>query len=343
MAPPPPQRTSLPVLPASAPARAAEPAPGIPLPPMRPRSLAAAPALELPAAALAAKALEAAPNALAETLETAPGSPAEAPETASGPAAKPAAEPAPNATAAWDRAVEGWARDAVPVPAAADPAPAGPLPAETPGEATGAPSGPAPRLALAPPPRPALMRPAPAGPTGSGKPGMVCRDPRVIGRRKPLISHAAMPCGIAEPVLVETIDGIALRPAATLGCGTARALADWVSGVLRPATRRHLQDSPTALRIFGAYACRTRNNRKGARISEHARGRAIDIGAVLLAGGGRVSVKEHWGKGARGALLKAARKGACGRFTTVLGPGSDRHHADHFHFDTAQRRTTWCK
>jgi hypothetical protein len=32
------------------------------------------------------------------------------------------------------------------------------------------------------------------------------------------------------------------------------------------------------------------------------------------------------------------RRSACARFTTVLGPGSDGYHENHFHVDLAQRR-----
>ena len=32
-------------------------------------------------------------------------------------------------------------------------------------------------------------------------------------------------------------------------------------------------------------------------------------------------------------LVGALRTTACGYFTTVLGPGSDAAHAEHFHFD----------
>ena len=32
------------------------------------------------------------------------------------------------------------------------------------------------------------------------------------------------------------------------------------------------------------------------------------------------------------------REGACAYFTTVLGPGTDAAHADHFHLDLRQRK-----
>jgi hypothetical protein len=37
------------------------------------------------------------------------------------------------------------------------------------------------------------------------------------------------------------------------------------------------------------------------------------------------------------------RKAACGPFNTVLGPGSDPFHGDHFHLDTARGRGPYCR
>jgi hypothetical protein len=87
------------------------------------------------------------------------------------------------------------------------------------------------------------------------------------------------------------------------------------------------------------YACRTRNSVKGAKISEHGRGRAIDIAAFQLRNGSEISVLKHWGQGGNGKALSKIHRAACGPFGTVLGPKSDRHHRDHFHFDTARYRS----
>ena len=37
-------------------------------------------------------------------------------------------------------------------------------------------------------------------------------------------------------------------------------------------------------------------------------------------------------------LRESLRESACGRFTTVLGPGSDGYHEGHIHLDMAERR-----
>ncbi|MCB1521516.1 MAG: extensin family protein [Hyphomicrobiaceae bacterium] len=40
------------------------------------------------------------------------------------------------------------------------------------------------------------------------------------------------------------------------------------------------------------------------------------------------------------AFLRTLHKGACGIFTTVLGPEANKAHHDHFHFDLAKRRNS---
>ena len=42
-------------------------------------------------------------------------------------------------------------------------------------------------------------------------------------------------------------------------------------------------------------------------------------------------------------FLRAIRDGACGIFGTVLGPESNAAHRDHFHFDAAERRKSYCE
>ena len=92
----------------------------------------------------------------------------------------------------------------------------------------------------------------------------------------------------------------------------------------------------------------TGNGVSGAKLSEHARGNAIDISAFKIEGRGWIEVGGiHFGAEQR--FLKAIRASACGPFTTVLGPGSDAYHSDHFHLDLAERnkrgksRGLYCK
>jgi hypothetical protein len=93
------------------------------------------------------------------------------------------------------------------------------------------------------------------------------------------------------------------------------------------------------LQVMGHYSCRPRNNQAGARLSEHGKGHAIDIGALVLADGSRLSVAGDWPDGA----LRDTHRAACGIFNTTLGPGSDGFHEDHLHYDTASGRGPYCR
>ncbi len=82
---------------------------------------------------------------------------------------------------------------------------------------------------------------------------------------------------------------------------------------------------------------------RGAKVSEHGRGKAIDISGFVLADGSRLSIAKDWRRN-NGKMIKAAHKSACGTFGTTLGPGSDGYHEDHLHFDTANYRSgSYCR
>ncbi|MBL4916394.1 extensin family protein [Szabonella alba] len=165
--------------------------------------------------------------------------------------------------------------------------------------------------------------------------GSVCGDPAIRGESVPRITGRVGGCGIEEPVRVTEVDGVRLSTAATLDCDTAKALRFWVTNGLKPAFGRN---EVSTLRIAAHYACRTRNNRPGARISEHGRGKAIDIASIILADGREISILRDY-RSRAGAPVRQAHKAACGPFGTTLGPGSDRYHNDHLHFDTASHRS----
>ncbi len=95
----------------------------------------------------------------------------------------------------------------------------------------------------------------------------------------------------------------------------------------------------TGLRIAASYACRTRDSIPDAKMSEHAFGDAIDISAFRV-DERWIDVKSGWSsEGDDKDFLASVRQSACGPFTTVLGPGSDSFHTDHFHLDMIKRRT----
>ena len=172
---------------------------------------------------------------------------------------------------------------------------------------------------------------------------MVCRDPRLRGDPRPTVVGHLIGCGILNPVKVSEIAGIKLSTPATLDCRTARTFANWVTGVAVPAATEILGRRLTRVTIYGSYSCRTRNHKQGAKLSEHAKGHAVDVAGVTLGDGRQITVLKDWGGGRDGKFLRRIWKQACGPFKTVLGPNADRYHQNHFHFDTALRRSTYCR
>jgi len=194
-------------------------------------------------------------------------------------------------------------------------------------------------LARARSPQPATA-PRATGPVGAG----LCGIAGLEGRRLAPITSPVRGCGIAEPVSITRVNGLPLTQAATLDCDTARAFERWLREAAVPAMQRH-GGGIARVQIAAHYTCRTRNNRPGARISEHGRGRAIDISGFILANGERVAVLRNFRSGTYARALQQMHRAACGTFRTTLGPGSDRFHEDHFHYDLARHRGggTYCR
>jgi len=159
--------------------------------------------------------------------------------------------------------------------------------------------------------------------------GAVCGVPSIKGEAIAPIGSKVGGCGVPEAVRVTSVAGVRLSQSATVDCSVAKALNTWVQDVAQPAFGGRLSE----LRIAAHYICRSRNNVKGANVSEHGKGRAIDISAFILTDGKVLTVRENYNK-----ILRRIYKEACGIFKTTLGPGSDGYHEDHFHFDTSARK-----
>ncbi|MDU9002343.1 extensin-like domain-containing protein [Sedimentitalea todarodis] len=167
--------------------------------------------------------------------------------------------------------------------------------------------------------------------------GAVCGDLKIQGENVGYVPGRIKACGIKDAVRVNTVAGVRLNPPALMNCRTATALRQWTELGLKPAFR---QRGPVVeVKVAAHYACRTRNNKRGARISEHGKGNAIDLSAFTMMDGEVITVLKGWGQGTTRKPLRKAYKRACGVFGTTLGPGSDGYHRDHFHFDTASYRS----
>lgn len=150
-------------------------------------------------------------------------------------------------------------------------------------------------------------------------------------------------CGIHQPFEVQAslYGTVYLEPGATLDCNMTAALEYWLEVTVQPAAIDYFGASVREARVLSSYSCRTRNSKRGAKMSEHAFGNAIDIAAFTLADGREISVKRDWHRrGPESAFLRHVHTGACEAFKTVLGPDADRYHHDHFHLDLARHALT---
>ncbi|MDQ1186297.1 extensin-like domain-containing protein [Agrobacterium larrymoorei] len=148
-------------------------------------------------------------------------------------------------------------------------------------------------------------------------------------------------CGIDYPIELSGLDsGVAIRPAVKLNCQVTLAFAKWVKFELVPSSRFRYFSGVGRITPMGGYSCRKMNSRASNPWSEHARGNAIDIGTITLKNGKEIDVrtKSFFAFREKG-LLKAVRSDSCKYFSTVLGPGSDPNHWNHFHFDLRTRKS----
>jgi hypothetical protein len=149
-------------------------------------------------------------------------------------------------------------------------------------------------------------------------------------------------CGIDRPIRVtRLLAGVEIEPEATLRCETALELARLTRDVILPAARIALPEKGdlTAINQASAYVCRNRNSAETGKISEHARGSAVDIASLQF---GTETVPMVIARPEESTFAAAFQRSlnaaACLYFSTVLSPGSDEAHKDHLHLDVLERR-----
>jgi hypothetical protein len=151
-------------------------------------------------------------------------------------------------------------------------------------------------------------------------------------------------CGLTQPFHVTALlDGeVTLNSRYTLDCSMIAALNDWLRDVVEPAAETRFHSRVVEIKSMGTYNCRGINGMAGATLSEHAFGNAMDIGGFVLADGREITIVRDWyhGDEASMAFLRDVDAGACTHFTTVLGPGYNMFHYNHFHVDLAMRGNT---
>jgi hypothetical protein len=153
-------------------------------------------------------------------------------------------------------------------------------------------------------------------------------------------------CQVPNAWKVEQLGSVAFSQPAVMNCGMADPLHTWLEDVVQPTAQRSFGESIVSIDVAASYACRPRNNKSGAKMSEHGFGNAIDIAAFTLESGRKVTVLEGWRGGSdERAFLHSVHDEACGDFHTVLGPDSGRSHRDHLHLDLQNREngSVYCR
>lgn len=148
-------------------------------------------------------------------------------------------------------------------------------------------------------------------------------------------------CGIEAPIeLSVVLPGIKLEPSGTMRCETALALSRWTREMMLPAAALALPEKKvTAIANASTYICRNRNSAENGKISEHAKGNAVDISTIAFDKGEPLVMKPRGEDGTpEGAFQRAITATACLFFRTVLSPGSDATHQDHLHLDVLERK-----
>jgi hypothetical protein len=144
-------------------------------------------------------------------------------------------------------------------------------------------------------------------------------------------------CGIDHPVKVSAIGSVQMKPAATLTCAMALTFAQWTKNELVPSARRRYLTGVKTIHQGSSYSCR--KIARSRTLSEHGKGNALDIMRIELNSGRDIDVKKPglFSFRQRG-FLNNVRADGCQYFNTVLGPGYNYDHRNHFHFDIKQRR-----
>jgi hypothetical protein len=145
-------------------------------------------------------------------------------------------------------------------------------------------------------------------------------------------------CRIDYPVSVSGLSGgIKMKPAATLNCEMAATFARWTKNELAPAARFRYLSGVKTIHQGSSYSCRNINGSRTS--SEHSRGNALDVMRIELNNGRDIDVrKPGWFAFRQRGFLNTVRADGCEYFTTVLGPGYNYDHRNHFHFDIKPRR-----
>ena len=131
---------------------------------------------------------------------------------------------------------------------------------------------------------------------------------------------------------VEPVRDITFPDGPVVACRFAERFGRWIGDLAAVLVRGQLGTELKAVSAGVGFECRKRNRAASGNLSAHALGLAVDVAGFELASGDRLFITESQDS-PKVTLLSALRRASCGWFTTILGPGTDAMHADHWYLD----------
>src|SRR5690606_5019383 len=101
--------------------------------------------------------------------------------------------------------------------------------------------------------------------------------------------------------------GITYSPAITVDCALARSLAS-VERIVQEEAEAHLGSRIVKIGNLGGFACRPRNSRKGASLSAHAFGSAVDVSVFHPKKGPPAIIARDWNEPKRPSAAQDKRR-----------------------------------
>ena len=149
-------------------------------------------------------------------------------------------------------------------------------------------------------------------------------------------------CQIDTPVRLNSLStkaGVVKLPdLPTVNCAFALKLSQFVNQRVQTLAQQSSGSAVTAMGTGPGFDCRGRNGDSSAKLSEHGIGNAVDIVYFKFANKSQIFVKDALNvQSPSFGFLRDIRAAACDEFTTVLGPGANKAHAEHFHIDLEVR------
>jgi hypothetical protein len=151
-------------------------------------------------------------------------------------------------------------------------------------------------------------------------------------------------CTVVQAVVLKAVSfngsTITFPQAPVLSCAFAARLGRWTRDIAGPVVMGHAGSELAAVNTGPGLVCRRRVGGSRTKVSEHAKGNAIDIASFSVSDQRTLQIGSELDEAGQRAL-RAMRVSACGYFTTVLGPGANAAHERHFHFDYGKHGRTY--